>query len=85
MTRGFWLELELELPPPPVELAEGDPLEEQAARAAAASRPVAVSATVLLLDLLIVNFDLSSPVLRLRGGLRMLRFRGVEISRGVGF
>jgi hypothetical protein len=46
-------------------------LDEQAARPAA-RRPVAVSASALLLMvLLLVNFDLSSRVMRLKGGLSL--------------
>src|SRR6201996_5216409 len=84
MTSGFWLVLEplLVLLPP----GEVDPPEEQAARAAAASRPAAVSATVLLLlDLLVVNFDLSSPVFRFRGGLSGAAIRGELVSGGLVF
>jgi hypothetical protein len=45
-----------------------DELDEQAARPAA-RRPVAVSASTLLLRvLLVVNFDLSSRLLRMKGG-----------------
>jgi hypothetical protein len=70
---------ELALPPvlpeavdePPVEVVPVDALDEQAARPAA-RRPVAVSAsTLLLMVLLLVNFDLSSRVMRMKGGLSL--------------
>jgi hypothetical protein len=54
----------------PVEVVElGELLDEQAARPAA-RRPAAVSASALLLMvLLLVNFDLSSRVMRVKGRL----------------
>jgi hypothetical protein len=53
---------------PPV-LGEDDPLEEQAARAVARSAAALAARTLLLVILLTVNFDLSSQVVRFRGGL----------------
>jgi hypothetical protein len=65
MTTSELVELDAVLP----ELAGAEELlDEQAARPAA-RRPVAVSASALLLMvLLIVNFDLSSRVIRVKGG-----------------
>jgi hypothetical protein len=67
MTTSELVELDVALLPG--ELAGGEELfDEQAARPAA-RRPVAVSASALLLMvLLIVNFDLSSRVMRVKGG-----------------
>jgi hypothetical protein len=70
MTRAGWLEVELVLPPPVlVEVGLEEPPEEQAARPAARSAAATAVRALLLGILLIVNFDLSSRVLRFRGGL----------------
>jgi hypothetical protein len=68
MTRAGWLELELELPPAPEELGL-EPPEEQAARPAARSVTTPAASALLPEIFLIVNFDLSSRVLRFRGGV----------------
>jgi hypothetical protein len=70
MTRAGWLELELVLPPLVlVEVGLEEPPEEQAARPAARSAAATAVRALLLGILLVVNFDLSSQVLRFRGGL----------------
>jgi hypothetical protein len=79
MTRGCWLELALALPLPLVELGEDDPPEEQAARPAARSAAATAVRALLLGILLIVNFDLSSRVLRFRGGLSCIAIFEMEL------
>src|SRR6185437_6653143 len=75
MTSGGWLVLAgalLALPPPaealPPPLAEVFELDEQAARPAARSATALAVITLLPGILLIVNFDLSSRILRFREG-----------------
>jgi hypothetical protein len=70
ITRAGALELELLEVEPPVAPVE-DPLEEeeQAARPAARSTTAPAASALLLEILLTVNFDLSSRMLRFRGGV----------------
>jgi hypothetical protein len=69
MTSGGWLELALVLPPPVEEVLGCEEPEEQAARPAARSVTTLAVSALLLEILLIVNFDLSSRVLRFREGV----------------
>jgi hypothetical protein len=85
MTSGGWLELALVLPPPVEEVPLGfvEP-EEQAARPAARSVTTAAVSALLPEILLIVNFDLSSRVLRFREGVLCFWLDGAarDLRRG---
>src|ERR1700733_1215769 len=76
MTSAGALEELAVLPPEPVELGVEEVLEEQAARPTPRSMTAPAATALLLRILLVVNFDLSSRVVRIREGVVFLWLGG---------